>query len=261
MIEPLRFQLSDLEKELDLMMHLASGFLEEDATNVLCRVKEQIEILKFSEHENEIKVDVDRPIRTKPCNGGYERNDGGARKDLYGELLFKWQLKPIGRAQKKYASRRQVEVVGIASSVARLKINDHGCDVVIASWRMEFGDGASPGSFFHAQIPDTIGRSDVNDDSEGARMWPSWLPVPRLPIPTMTPMLALELVISEIFGDNWSNHLISGGYQVDNWGVLQQRRYVSYLNWLRILVDSSGEGSPISAIKSGKPNPDIFVFQ
>ena len=40
-----------------------------------------------------------------------------------------------------------MEVVGIASTVARLKINHGGTMVDIASWRMEFGDNLSPGAF------------------------------------------------------------------------------------------------------------------
>ena len=36
------------------------------------------------------------PIKTIACNGGYERDDGGAHKDLFAELVFQWQTTATG---------------------------------------------------------------------------------------------------------------------------------------------------------------------
>ena len=74
------------------------------------------------------------------------------------------------------------------------------------------------------------------------RKWPHWLPVPRLPIPALTPMLALEFTLAEIFQDCWPRHLASGGYEVDKWRALQQRRYVSYFEWQKKMAETSGPG-------------------
>ena len=242
------------------MQNLAGKFLVADATEILLGVRDQIDTLRHSSQQTTIAVDAGRPIRTKPCNGGYERNNGGACKELFGELLFKWELRPLGAASKKRAAKRQVEVAGIASSVARLRIDHQGDKVTIASWRMEFGDSNSPGAFFHAQIPDTIGESTHEDQVTCEQMWPAWLPVPRLPIPAMTPMLALEFILAELFQEGWPQHLASGGYEVDRWRSMQQRRYIAYFDWQRRNVETSGQGSPILATKEAKPASEFFLF-
>ena len=154
-----------------------------------------------------------------------------------------------------------MEVAGITSTVARLKINYEGTALDVASWRMEFGDDASPGAFFHAQIPDAWDASAQEDQGYPPTRWPHWLPVPRLPIPVLTPMLALEFTLAEIFQDRWPQHLSSGGYEVDKWRALQQSRYVSYFEWQRENADTSGSGSPILATKGAKPAWDLFLSE
>ena len=259
MTQPLRFYVAELASEIDIMQKLAERFLAADASGILSEVKAHLETLVYATQETTIEVDTERPIRTIACDGGYERCGGGGRKDLFGELLFKWQFRPLGDASKKRGARRLVEVSGIASSVARLRIDEDGDETAIASWRMEFGDGNSPGAFFHAQIPDTLADS-TRERPSNQKMWPSWLPVPRLPIPPMTPMLALEFVLAEIFQERWPQHLASGGYEVNGWRALQQRRYVTYFDWQRKNVETSGQGSPILATKNAKPAPEFFLY-
>ena len=236
------------------MQKLARQFLAADAGSILSEVKENLETLLYSTQETTISVDAERPIRTIACGGGYERKRRGARKDLFGELIFKWQLRPLGQASKRYTQGRVVEIAGIASSVGRIKIVDDREQIVIASWRMEFGDSDSPGAYFHAQIPDTLDNSRVC-----RQMWPSWLPVPRLPIPAMTPMVALEFILAEIFQEDWPEHLASGGYEVEGWRAMQRRRYLSYLKWQMENVEDCGEGSPIVAAKKAKPKYNLFL--
>ena len=255
MTAPLRFRVVDLADEVELMQKLAVSFLEPGVNGVLSNVKDDIETLYHRTQVISISVDANWPIRTVPCNGGYERNEGGTRKDLFGELLFKWELHPLGARGRK----RQVEVAGIASSVARLKVDHQGHEVAIASWRMEVGDLNSPGAFFHAQIPDSLGGSGQPANSACPQMWPPWLPVPRLPIPPMTPMLALEFMLAEIFRDSWLQHLESGGYEVDRWRTLQQERFERYFEWQRKNAEVSGEGSPILAIRDAKPDPELLL--
>ena len=252
---PLRYKIAELINEVKLMQAMAAGFLAENAITVLERLIQQFETLRYRSHAATIGVDPAWPITTRVCNGGYERNNGGDRKDLFGELFFKWELLPVGSAKRKL----EADVVGIASSVARLKIDHLGTKAVIASWRMEFGDSTSPGAFFHAQIPDTLGGTAPKDDSTSPQMWPSWLPVPRLPIPAMTPMLALEFLLAEIFQESWPKHLVSGGHSVDGWRALQRQRYVRFFEWQQKNAMVSGQGSPLLAMKAAKPPSDMFL--
>ena len=258
----LQFEVQELITEVRLMRKLASDFLQESTTGVLDNVVEQLDTLRYGHREVTVTVGPQWPIKTIACNGGYERDNGGTYKDLFAELVFQWQLRPLGLGSRKRQATRRVEVAGITSTVARLKINNEGTAVDIASWRMEFGDNLSPGAFFHVQIPDAW---EVPAPKTGVvsaiKKWPHWLPVPRLPIPALTPMLALEFTLAELFQERWPRHLASGGYEVGAWRALQQRRFVSYFDWQRKIAETSGSGSPIVATKRAKPASDMFLTQ
>ena len=260
MTSPLQFYVSDLVAEVSLMEKLASKFLEKEAVGVLAGVKDQVEILKACTQQITVGVDENRPIRTRACEGGYERNKGGQCKGLYGEILFKWELQPKGNPIKKKGGERVVEVAGIASSVARLNVDRGGYKTILASWRMEFGDPISPGSFFHVQIPDTLTPVTAGEDTLPQEKWPRWLPVPRIPIPPITPMLALEFTLGEIFRDEWRSHLKSGVHEVSSWRSLQTKRYSRYFEWQRTNVEASGLGSPLVSVIDAKPYSNFFLF-
>lgn len=259
MTGPLRFELRELIDEVELMWKLAADFLDDGTAGVLKNVAEQLETLEYRREAATVSVDPAWPIKTIPCEGGYERGNGGTYKDLFAELVFKWQLRPLGGARKKRQAGRWVEVAGITSTVVRLKLNHEGTTVDVASWRMEFGDAVSPGAFFHAQIPDASETSHQEHQASTFGKWPHWLPVPRLPIPALTPMLGLEFTLAEIFQDRWPQHLASGRHEVNRWRALQQRRYVNYFEWQRKNAETSGPGSPILATKHAKPAWDMFL--
>ena len=259
MTGPLQFELRELIVEVELMQALAAGFLDEGTVSVLKGVVAQLEPLLYRGEATTVAVGSDWPIKTVPCEGGYERCNGGKYKCLFAELTFKWELRPLDQASKKPQAKRRVEVCGITSTVARLKINHEGTLVDVASWRMEFGDDQSPGAFFHAQIPDTSETSHQEHQASAFGKWPRWLSVPRLPIPALTPMLGLEFTLAEIFQDRWRQHLTSGSHEVNRWRALQQRRFVSYFEWQKRNAEKSGFGSPILATKCAKPDCDMFL--
>lgn len=255
MTPPVRFKVADLATEVEIMQKLAKDFLDPGCIGVLRRLKESIDTLKHSTQEMTISVGSDWPIRTVPCRGGYERGERGGRKELFGELLLKWVLRPLPGTEKE----RQVEIAGIASNLVRLKAGPQGQEVIVASWRMEVGDGNGPGALFHSQIPDSLEEGNHSEERDPLRMWPRWLPVPRLPIPPMTPMLALEFILAEIFQDGWPRHLSTGSQEVNRWSNLQRQRYATYFEWQKNNALESGQGSPILATKNAAPDPEIFL--
>lgn len=261
MTGPLQFELRELTEEVELMQKLAANFLDEGATIVLKNVADQLGTLRSCRDAITVSVGRDWPIKTVPCEGGYERCNGGAYKSLFAELVFQWRLRPLGQVSKKPQAGRRVEVDGITSTVARLKIDHEGETVDVASWRMEFGDDVSPGAFFHAQIPDASGISQQEHQVGTIGKWPHWLPVPRLPIPALTPMLGLEFTLAEIFQDRWPDHLASGRHEheVNRWRALQRHRFVKYFEWQTRNAKCSKSGSPILDTKRAKPDWDMFL--
>lgn len=242
------------------MKGLAEPFLRPDSLCVLDHLNSQIQTLHYGTKPLCLEVKPSWPIRTIECNGGYERLEGGRHKTLHAELAFVWEVCPLGQPSKKSGARRLFEVAGKASTVASLHVTHEGETSKLASWRMEFGDDVSPGAHFHAQIPDTL-RSGSETDAplKELRMWPSWLPVPRLPIPAFTPMLALEYVLAEVFQDQWPARLKSDPHGIGKWRDLQRRRLSAYFRWQQKISNSEDVLTPLIAVKNAKPSPDMFL--
>ena len=260
MTHSIRYQVRELEKEVRLMRRLAEPFLRSDSLGVLDELLLQLQSLEYRTGPLRLEVTPSWPIRTIECNGGYERDEGGKHKSLHAELALVWEFRPLGQSSKKARGHRLVEVAGKASTVATLHVTHSEGSSRLASWRMEFGDDESPGAHFHVQIPDTLtSGSDSDAPLEEFQMWPAWLPVPRLPIPAFTPMLALEYVLAEIFQDRWPDHLASGLYEIGEWRNLQRRRLSAYFRWQHSNSDSEDALSPLVEVMNAKPPPDLFL--
>lgn len=242
------------------MRKLAEPFLRSDSLGVLDELHLQLQGLRQRKEPLLLEVNPSWPIRTIDSNGGYERNEGGKHKSMHAELVLAWEFRPLGQSSKRAGAHRYVEVAGKASTVATLHVSHTHGSSIIASWRMEFGDDNSPGAYFHVQIPNTLtSESDEDDSPNESQMWPEWLPVPRLPIPAFTPMLALEFVLAEIFQDRWPEHLDSGPYEIGEWRTLQRRRLSAYFKWQQDNSNSDDEPSPLLAVKNAKPFPALFL--
>ena len=242
------------------MRRLAEPFLRSDSLGVLDELHSQLESLRYRMEPLRVEVLPSWPIRTVECNGGYERSKGGEHKSLHAELVLVWEFRPLGQSSKKPKANRLVEIAGKASTVATLHVTHAEESSKLASWRMEYGDFESPGAYFHVQIPDTLaGGSDPDILLQTFGMWPSWLPVPRLPIPAFTPMLALEFVLAEIFQDGWPAHLASGLYELGEWRNLQRRRLSAYFQWQRDNSENEAAITPLVGTKNAKPPPSLFL--
>ena len=242
------------------MRRLAEPFLRSDSLGVLDNLYSQLEGLRYRTAPLRLEVPPSWPIRTIECNGGYERNEGGEHKSLHAELVLAWEFRPLGQSSKKRQADRLVEIAGKASTVATLHVSHAEESLKLASWRMECGDDESPGAYFHVQIPDTLtSDSDGDVPLQKFEMWPSWLPVPRLPIPAFTPMLALEFVLAEIFQNRWPAHLASGPYELGEWRNLQRRRLSAYFRWQRDNSDNEAAITPLVGTKNAKPPSSLFL--
>jgi hypothetical protein len=120
---------------------------------------------------------------------------------------------------------------------------------VIARWATEVGDHASPGSHFHFQ---------VNRAESEERPFPKSLDIPRLPAPFMSPFLAIDLALGEIFQDRWKKHSLADNKESKWWRGIQQARILSFLKWQTKSVQDFA-GSPWMALKLAKPPREMLV--
>ena len=228
------------------MRQLASSFLLEESLPILGALYDSFTDLSKYKSSVLLEAKPDRPIKTIYSEGEYEKGGGGTYC-IRAELCFVWELQPItGRRSHRY-----LEVSGKASTVTRLYVNVSGSSSEIAHWRLEIGDSNSPGFHFHAQVPEALNQDDG--------MWPKWLPVPRLPVPPFTPMLALEFVLGEIFQDRWPAHLNSRSTDgnVEYWRKIHEKRFLKYFEWQRKTIGEST--SPLISLKEAKPGSEVFI--
>jgi len=250
-VDNIQFEIRQLLDEFELMKELASDFLQECSLPVFDEIRSSLNSLKsYGDNSMRLEARSNRPIVTKTSKGQYDRKSS---YPVYAELCFVWDLEPVIEKSRP-KPHRYVQLSGIASTVTQLYVEKEGSPSKIAHWRLEIADSQSPGSYFHAQIPDTL-KGSKNIDG----MWPSWLPVPRLSVPPFTPMLALEFVLGELFQDKWPEHLNSQSTSrtVGRWRNIHQGRFSSYFKWQQEVIGKSV--SPLVALKQAKPESDIFL--
>lgn len=239
------YAFSECDSELRVISQLAAPFLENGY--LLDTFRDQLSQIRYSKSPGAWSLPIEQPLRTIPCAGGYEKpGRAAAHAEVHGELSAIWEITPIPPKKKKLLPERFV-VSGKASSLIRLAedISDERVDYV--SWRIEIGDEASPGVFFHIQI---------GEDREGPYHQP--LPVPRLAAAPSTPMQALEYLLLEIFQDRWPERLKEEPERVNAWRNIQKPRLARFYAWQQEIL-LRRVGSPISDLKHEKPRTDLFV--
>jgi len=157
-----------------------------------------------------------------------------------------WQIRPIAQKKTNLPPKR-FAVTGKASTLLRLVQGEGEEAQEFVVWRAEFGDADSPGTFFHVQI----GEERVGAPNHQP------LPVPRLPITPITPMLALEYLIVEIFQTGWPEQLASHPNAAGQWRRLQLPRFERFIKWQEAILKNR-VGSPVVALKQEKPPANLF---
>lgn len=250
---PLQFSFSTVRRELQTIKRLAEPLLNPDDLWVLDHFEQSLDGIQRNRVEAQWALPPEHPLRTKECNGGYERRTEkspkrrGAKTRLHGELTAIWTITPIPES-KQSAAPSMFVLTGIASSKFRLVelIDDQRHEYV--SWRMELGDRDSPGSFFHVQIGE--------DDEISPSYQP--LPVPRIPCLPITPPLAIEFMLAELFQNLWPDRLGAERELANEWRNIQLERYESFLGWQsKVLRD--GSGSVLVDLKHAQPHADLLL--
>lgn len=248
----IEFTFAEVLREIQLMTKLAEPLLEPNDLWKLERLEKGLRTIQSNGVQASWSLPQDDPLKTKLCNGSYERSVGsatrkGSKTALFGELSFIWEILPIpGRKGRKPPKRFVIS--GIASSKARLV--EQSCDArkEYVSWRMEVGDNASPGTFFHIQ---------VGEDDAGSQVYQP-LPVPRIPCPPITPLLALEYLLAELFQNEWPERLRSCTDETNAWRNIQLDRYKAFMSWQEQIL-SERSGSVIVSLKEAKPSQTLLT--
>lgn len=230
------FQMGELQREIEAIKDFASKYLAAESFERLDRLKYQLGPLTEAGGGN-WSVPRAEPIRTRPIHIHGE----GHGPEVWGELSSTWDLKRVGRT-------RSLRLAGIASACVSIMRLVEGVPERLAMWRMEIGDEASPGCYFHTQV--------LGDEGHGP--FPDWLSVPRLPGLVPTPASALEFLLGELLQNEWARLTSQSRGPLELWSAVQLRRLSGLFDWhRRVLEGRAGTVVPWTAMKLAKPDAEL----
>jgi hypothetical protein len=244
----IEFTFGDVLAELQLMKSLAGPLLEPDDRWKLDTYRKALETIRENRQSADWSLPDEKPLRTLICDGDYEKGSRrGTYTGLQGEFSAVWTIAPVPMAKASQLPHKFV-IVGKASTKLRLVQSDGEGRRHFLLWRMEISDLSSPGSFFHVQIGEDLSESPLFQP----------LPIPRLPCPPASPLLALEYMLAELFQDRWPERLHGERRLANEWRNLQRPRLDQFLMWQQQTL-SHRAGSPVVDLKTEKPRQDLLT--
>ncbi len=237
------FSFNECDEELTSFGGISHDFLDATAPSILDRFRRRLLDAKSAPTGRFQRWEIrpEEPIRTIVSDGEY----GGGRS-LFAAVDGVWEIDPLGPHNTKSLGGRLFSLGGQAS--ARVQLFDANTGEECAMWRMEIGDDASPGCFFHTQI-----RGQVE-----ANPFPKSIDVPRLPTNVVLLPGAIEFVLAELFQERWAENAARETGQMKRWRPIQQRRLLGQFAWQSRVV-ATGLGSPWTRLKRERPPADLFT--
>lgn len=240
------FSFADVGREVESLKSLARPFLHQSAGVLLDDLRSQLEGIRSDRHRSSSwTIPLDRPLLTKPCEGGYQKGSRG-KHNVCAAISATWEVRPSEDKPSRY-----FEIVGNAS--CRVLLLDVGgaetCE--IGRFNVDIGNDDGPGAIFHAQI----------SEQPEAAVFPSTLDVPRFPIPPLTPLGVVEYVLGELFQERWLKRVSERSNSQMVWNGLQRARLVNFLDWqLQILCGRRERRfSPLMDLKRSGAESELFL--
>lgn len=243
---PLRFSFSDFNKELTALRKIVNGFLDRGAAVIMENLAIQLDLIQRDSGNRECPFEVSEEAPLRTIESTHFEGQGRKARPVIGSISWKWMIKPVRIGNSKCSD---FDLVGLAST--KLRILDADCEneTELAMWRVELGDGQSPGCYFHTQV---LGQSNVPP-------FPHSVCVPRLPTLFATPMAAVEFLLCELFQNEWEQHTAGDRHDLAFWNSIQKQRMKDLLNWKLGCIENT-QGSPWVSMKLAKPTSNDQLF-
>lgn len=237
---PLHFKFSEFERELENFSSLAEEFLDPSTHSILAEFRDALRTISRLPHglQRAWTISIDRPVKTL-VSKSYEIDDKCAHA-AHAEISCIWEIEPLDKPNKP---ARLFALVGKASTRLSIKEGENE----LARWRMEIASDGSPGCHFHTQV--------LGDQQDA--VFPHSLPVPRLPSFFITPTLAIEFVLGELFQAKWAKHVSRQTGDLSSWSGIQHTRMLNFLSWQQSILKQNM--SPLYLLKQASPPTDLFV--
>ena len=241
------FPFKDLVSECEVMKIYAKDVLDKTTVGVLDELKGNLENIQKrgpTDKTTPWQIPRDRPLRTVWSNGESQPSNKSKHK-VRGVFSFIWDIRPLDEG--KWTGRKHLLLDGKASTVIHIMEECDDGERCLARWAVEVGDHQSPGVHFHVQLNGFDGPP-----------FPKSLDIPRLPGLPMSPFLAIESGIGELFQDRWKQHAVADNRETNSWRNIHRPRLTRYFSWQERCLERSA-GSPWMALKLAKPEPELLV--
>jgi hypothetical protein len=234
------FPFKELIDECGAFKAYAGDLLDPRSTDVLEEAKGALQHLQRSSNTGFVDWSIpgNRPLRTRWSEG---ESQPGKKKEpkLRAEFSFIWQIRVLN--EKPWFNRKHFLLDGKASTVVTVFESKNDQEHVTARWAAEVGDHQSPGTHFHFQVK--------GDDSP---FFPKSLDIPRLPAFLMSPFLAMELALGDLFQRRAEQWASSENKEINQWRGLHKDRLLRFLDWQKQCI-TDGTGSPCMVLKKARP--------
>jgi hypothetical protein len=242
------FPFAELRSECETLKTYASEVLDKHTVWVLDQARSDLESIQgqgSSERTVPWAISERNPLCTI-WSVGESQPENSSKHRIRAKLSFVWKIRPL--REKKEKTSKYFLLDGLASTRIALVEEGDQSEHCLAQWTVDVGDHQSPGTHFHFQL---IGV-------EEPPFFPKSLDIPRFPTPVMSPFLAMDFVIGELFQDRWARHSAAESPDSRRWRNLHQERLKRFFEWQKECVTQC-TGSPWMALKRAKPPHDLFV--
>ncbi len=240
------FPFKGLIDECEALKAYARDVLDRKTLSALSEAKSTLENVQVSKSTKAVRwgIPESQPLCTIWSNGESQPKNRSKHK-IRAKFSFVWEIRRLDEG--KWKNGKHFLLDGLASTVTTIVDELDGEERCLARWAVEVGDHASPGTHFHFQVKGS-------DDPP----FPKSLDIPRLPAPLMSPFLAIDLALGELFQDRWSAYAVTEGKDTNWWRGIHQDRLLRFLKWQSQCVTKC-VGSPWMALKIAKPHRELLV--
>lgn len=240
------FPFKGLIDECEALKAYARDVLDKRTLSTLSEAKSTLENVQVSKSTRAVRwgIPEDQPLCTIWSDGESQPKRQSKHK-IRAKFSFVWEIRRLDEG--KWKNGKCFLLDGLASTVTTIVDQLDGEERCLARWAVEVGDHASPGTHFHFQVKGS-------DDPP----FPKSLDIPRLPALLMSPFLAIDLALGELFQDRWSAYAVTEGKDTNWWRQIHQDRLLRFFKWQSQCV-ANCVGSPWMALKLAKPHREMLV--
>jgi len=243
------FPFKGLLDECEALKAYARDVLDKRTISALDEAKstlENIQVARATNRTSRWSIPMERPLCTIWSDGESQPKSRSGHK-VKGKFSFVWEIRPLDEG--KWRNGKYFLLDGLASTAITVVDERDGVERCIARWTVEIGDHQSPGAHFHFQL-----------NGFEQPPFPKSLDVPRLPSPLMSPFLAIDFAIGELFQDRWSAYAVTEGKETNWWRGIHKDRLLRFFKWQSQCV-AGCTGSPWMTLKLAKPDRELLVAE